>query len=684
MAKIASSELEKLLNNTTKEIEVAKNNIEVNTIVENLIMSVMDSEFASLWVFDEKQVILLREREESVREISMLGQHGVLAKCFLTLSGGIYNYIASEKEYLADIDNADNIRMKSKIIVPMLDGDRLIGLVTAYSSVENIKNFTKDDMALLESMTPYLMNIAYCMHPEMKEDAIQKVYMGERLIQQSCSIVEKSKEIEKNKLETETSDVTLTFLSNTVHDIRTPANTLYGFLDLLEEQLDNPRLLQYIHNAKESAQFINDLTSSILDRMASQRERAKSEPVQLNPIGFFAGIADNFSASMSNKNIEYNIFIDPLIPKELLLEDLILKRVIMNLINNAYKFTPSYKTIEFCVTYNPKTVSLHISVEDTGIGIPKVKQEEIFNAFVQAEDDTKIHYGGTGLGLSISAQYVKDMGGELKITSEVEVGSTFSFDLPVYVVNKKTLLTPFQNSYVKLAILLDKKNVIAGKNLVRYLVKMGMDNKNITPINNISKSPNGITHLICFQNQLNDDVLSWIEENSIELLVMEEVFLSLVKSKEMKQINIISQYSYYVNELYIFLTHKVPAKVLIVDDDIINIHLIYEIIKDEFCQIKTAQDGQTALTMLKNAVKAKEPFSVVYLDNHMPELSGGEVISAFREFEQEEGSEPIYAIYISGNPLIENKEDDKFNAYMGKPFNKKVIKSTLSDVIGKE
>jgi len=684
MAKINSSELEELLNETTRKIKSTNNNIEVNTIVENLIMSVMDSEFASLWVFDEKQVVLLRERENSVREISMLGQHGVLAKCFLTLSGGIYNYIASEKEYVADIDNPDKIRMKSKIIVPMLDGERLIGLVTAYSSVQNIKSFTKDDMELLESMVPYLINITYRIYPKMKEDVVQKVYMGERLIQQSCSIIEKSKEIEKNNLETEASDVTLNFLSNTVHDIRTPANTLYGFLDLLEEQLDNPRLLQYIHNAKESAQFINDLTTSILDRMTSQRERAKSEPVQINPIRFFAGIAENFSASMSNKNIEFNIFIDPLIPKELLIEDLILKRVIMNLISNAYKFTARHKTIDFSVIYNPKTVSLKISIQDTGIGIPKAKQEEIFKAFVQAEDDTNIQYGGTGLGLSISAQYVKDMGGKLQITSEVEVGSTFYFDIPVYVVNEKTVLNPLQNNYVKLAIILDKQNVFAGKNLIRYLVKMGMDNKNIMPVNSISKVSKEATHLICFQSKFDDDIVHWTEENGIELVVMEEIFLSLVKYGEEKKINIISQYTYYVNDLYTFLTNNVPAKVLIADDDLINIHLIRAIIKDEFCQIETVQDGKTALTMMKEAVRAKEPYALVYLDNHMPELTGGEVISRFRDFEKREGSVPIYAIYISGDPIDESKKDENFNAYIGKPFNKKMIKSTLIEAIGKE
>jgi len=100
MEKIDAAELKDLLKETTGKIESAKDNIEINTIIENLVTSLMQSEYASLWAFDENKANLLRERSEgSVRELSMLDQRGVLAKCFLTLTGGIYNYLASEKEY---------------------------------------------------------------------------------------------------------------------------------------------------------------------------------------------------------------------------------------------------------------------------------------------------------------------------------------------------------------------------------------------------------------------------------------------------------------------------------------------------------------------------------------------------------------------------------------------------------
>jgi len=157
-----------------------------------MVTSIIGSEHASLWLFDETKALLLRERSsESIREISMLDQRGILAKSFFTVSGGIYNYLASEKEYLPSTDNPDDIRMKSKIIHPLLDGEKFLGMITAYSSVKQIKNFDEDDMEILETMTPFINNVIYRMHPEMKEDDSDRVYICERLNQEADSLAKK-------------------------------------------------------------------------------------------------------------------------------------------------------------------------------------------------------------------------------------------------------------------------------------------------------------------------------------------------------------------------------------------------------------------------------------------------------------------------------------------------------------
>lgn len=681
MGKIEAAELKDLLNDTTRKMKSADDNIVINTIIENLITSVMQSEFASLWAFNDSKAILLRERsDQSQRELSMLGQRGVLAKCFLTLSGGIYNYLASEKEYLPETDNPDNIRIKSKIIVPLLDGERLVGMLTAYSSIRKIKNFDEDDMEILEAMAPFLINVIYRMHPEMKNDDSERVYIGERLIEASNNVVEKVEEMQQVQKHTEAADETLTFLSNTVHDIRTPANTLYGFLELLEDQLDNPRLLQYIKNAKESAQFINDLTTSILDRVSSQRERTKAKPVQISPAKFFANIAEIFSANMFNKKITFNVYVDPLIAKEIVVEDVMLKRVVMNLIGNAYKFTPSEKSIDFSVQYEAAEKRLRIAIQDTGIGIAKDKQGEIFKAFTQAGDDTSVNFGGTGLGLSISAQYVKDLGGELKLESELDVGSTFHFTIPVNTTNDKPAFKPVRGKNTHIGILLGSQNVFSSMNITRYLQRMGLDNNSVSPMNSIAESPENMTHLICFQHQLNDDVIALTHDKKIALLVVEESFLSLLQTKEDDKYTVISQYGYYANTLHTFVSNKVQMKVLVVDDDRINIQLIKAILEEEFCQVETALDGEIALDMLKAGVRDEEPYALVYLDKHMPKLSGTEVITAFRTFEKSEKATPVFAVSISGDAVEEAQKDKNFNMYVGKPFNKKAIKESISQV----
>ena len=157
MEKIAMNDLKQLVNETTLKLKSAGDNVEINIIIETLIKTVIGTEFASLWIFDKETATLVRERNDaSTNTISMLGQHGVLAKCFFTLGSGIYNYLASEKEYLPEVDNPDNIRIKSKIIVPIIDNDKFLGMVTAYSSILNIKNFTQDDLDILEALVPLL------------------------------------------------------------------------------------------------------------------------------------------------------------------------------------------------------------------------------------------------------------------------------------------------------------------------------------------------------------------------------------------------------------------------------------------------------------------------------------------------------------------------------------------------
>jgi signal transduction histidine kinase len=293
----------------------------------------------------------------------------------------------------------------------------------------------------------------------------------------------------------------LDYVSGIVHDIRTPANNLSGFLEILYEQIQDERLKEYIYNAQKSAELINDLTTSILDGVSTNREKECEEPTVIKTISYFKEIAEIFSANMYKKKINYNIFIDPLLPKEISLDSSKMKRVIMNLIGNAVKFTPENGSIEFSVRYKQNDKKLHIFVKDSGIGIAKENQEKIFEAFKQAEESTKDEFGGTGLGLSICASYVKEMGGKLLLESELNKGSTFYFDIPMDIKDYAKKFEPINDEEIFISILMDKKNSFVANHIARYLVKVGVNVDKISAINSLDKLNENTTHLIVFESK---------------------------------------------------------------------------------------------------------------------------------------------------------------------------------------
>ena len=639
----------------SKNIDLAKNNIEINSLVEEFVSSLLDSEFVSLWYFDEERMVLLRQREgEGSRELSLDVKEGVIYNSFMTKEAKIYNYLASDKDYVASIDNPDAIKIKSKIILPLIEKERLVGIVTAYSSVKKIKKFNSEDMELLKALAPYLIQILY------------KMYKPQESRHQESEVVKNIEAIESHGDSKESADTTLQVMANFIHDIRTPSNSLYGFLELLESQIDDKRVKEYITNAKESAGFINELTTSMLERVSMQREKSSSEIKEVESARFFANIAEMFVSNIYAKKISYNIYIDPLLPKVIEIDELKLKRILMNLIGNAYKFTPNGKSIEFSVRYKRDTKELDVRICDEGIGIPKEKQDEIFEAFKQAEDTTSLNYGGTGLGLSICAEYVKDLGGELKLKSEIERGTTFYFTIPLNSKSEDVCCPKIQNSSVKVAVLMSAKNSFCVTNMARYMVRMGLKKENIIAVGTVKDIPSDITNLIVFEHKI-DEAAEYMMHNSLKILVVEEELFSITK-EENGAYDVISQYDYYAQKLYQFVNLKKPPRVLIVDDDKTSVTLLEKILESEYCEVDVARNGKVALEMLIDSHKRENPYTIVYIDNNMPLMSGLEVMRRVREFERDNKLKPIYAVSTSGNLLDIQKVGKDFNLYVGKPF----------------
>ncbi len=219
------------------------------------------------------------------------------------------------------------------------------------------------------------------------------------------------------------------FLSNISHEIRTPLNCIIGFSEINIDEDDVEAIIKNSHAILKESEDLLLLINQLLDHAKIETGKIQLEHIPVNLDDILNGMRDSFAPKIKEKGLAFDISKGETVPSFIIGDPLRLRQILTNLVGNAIKFTDQgfIKINIEKIEDRPEEDVLKFSVIDSGIGIPKERQETIFESFTQADSSTTREYGGTGLGTTIAKDFIKLMGGEINIESEPGKGSTFWF-----------------------------------------------------------------------------------------------------------------------------------------------------------------------------------------------------------------------------------------------------------------
>ena len=231
------------------------------------------------------------------------------------------------------------------------------------------------------------------------------------------------------------------FLAQMSHEIRTPINAVLGMNEMIIRETESSEIREYALNIQSAGRTLLSLINSILDFSKIEDGKMELVPVKYDVSSMINDLVNSISERAKNKGLEFVLHVEPMIPCELFGDDVRIRQVIMNLLTNAVKYTEKGK-VTLVITgekIRDKKFVLKVSVRDTGIGIKREDREKLFESFTRLDETRNRNIEGTGLGMSIVTKLLALMGSELKVESEYEKGSDFSFELTQEIVNEEPI-----------------------------------------------------------------------------------------------------------------------------------------------------------------------------------------------------------------------------------------------------
>jgi signal transduction histidine kinase/CheY-like chemotaxis protein/HPt (histidine-containing phosphotransfer) domain-containing protein len=501
------------------------------------------------------------------------------------------------------------------------------------------------------------------------------------------------------------------FLANMSHEIRTPMNSIIGMSYLALKSGLNDKQHNYIQKVLGSAESLLGIINDILDfsKIEAGKIEIEKHPFFLQDV--LSEIANLLSLRIEDKGLEFIFDIAPELPISFIGDSLRLRQILLNLGNNAVKFTHQGNVIiraRLGKTLDDNKMEVHFSVQDTGIGISRENQKHLFQSFSQADSSTTRRFGGTGLGLAISKQLSELMGGEIWVESEEDIGSTFHFTVQFEALNSGLVFDTKPAAPEITRVLVVDDNDVAREVLWANVEALGlrcdMANSGFQAIEKMQTAhEEGNEYqliLIDWQMPEMDGIetcrrisgssattpptmimvtahnLEKVKEAStgvnISGYLTKPVTLSSLFDAIVESHNLESVVKDTIGESHDY-SNLHGASVLLVEDNEINRELAEELLKQQHIFLTVAVNGQDALNKI-----AEQHFDMVLMDCQMPIMDG---YQATQEIRRQAHLQHLPVIALTANVLthdIQRAHEAGMNDHIAKPINLHQMFNTMA------